>query len=463
MDWFSEKFMEDCIAEAPEAFLGRPLKLAQQQPRLGGFVPDLVFVDHLGDPLIVEVQRAALDRYHLYKCLEYRDLFAGSKGGKAPSIILVCETFAPRYEAIAATHNIEVFVIDQKTFTNKAVGNCPQSLANHLVKQSSQVTLAVSKPDTLRQYAWNQYDDLTDIYGFVCRELARCGLWEKYQRSAGSGILWQARSVLDTRDLCRRVVDPTGWCIDNLIEEPKGWVPPHLEKLTRIRKPRAVLDVFVTSKDNLSVRWFPKGANWWERSDKHDWVEAPSTEPYAYQRPENELLFVKDIYDLSTDADQYMHLPDGDEKATINSMMLALIWGMIRHIQNILSATVELEVLREFQLLKGNPIGANSLASARYEITGWRIINAKDIRVEKANERISLFNSQNKLSVETVLSTLAAELRKPVPPKGDRPTYLAKALRANGHKITAVPIRQLLSDFEEADHPDYRPFKASGA
>jgi hypothetical protein len=38
-------------------------------------------------------------------------------------------------------------------------------------------------------------------------------------------------------------------------------------------------------------------------------------------------------------------------------------------------------------------------------------------------------------------------------PKGDVPYSLAKACRSKGYKITAVPIKQLLSDLETVRHP----------
>ncbi len=68
---FTERFMEDCLTEAPTAFLPEISELLSRQESLGGFRPDLVFRDREGRTCIVELQLHALDRTHLYKCLEY--------------------------------------------------------------------------------------------------------------------------------------------------------------------------------------------------------------------------------------------------------------------------------------------------------------------------------------------------------------------------------------------------------
>lgn len=456
MDWFSEKFIEDCVAEAPEAFLGRKVWLRSQQPKLGGFVPDLVFIDEFGASLIVEVQKDALDRYHLYKCLEYRDLLAAHDGGAKPEIILICETFADRYKSIVATHNVAIHVFSKEKILEMAVGNCPQSLNVHLLKSlgrsASTPKLVEEAP---RRYAWCKYDSLVDAYGFISCELGRCGLWSKVEEAtSGSDIIWTVRSILKAEHDFKDLLDPVLWRIDNLIAKPSSWIPPHLENLTRIRKPRATFEVFETSKGNLSARWYPSEAKPWDNCSVHDWVEAPETEPYAYQRPANELVFVKDIRRLSTDADQYMHLPDGDERAAINTMLLALIWAAFRHIQVILSKSVDLEVLSEFQLVTGKPASSRGLTE-RYDIVGWRIISTRDLRIEQAKERISSFSKRNNVDIDIVIKVLEEQTKIRKRSGEYQIAHVAKALRTKGYKITVIPIRQLFSDLELVSDPAY--------
>jgi hypothetical protein len=465
MDWFSEKFIEDCVAEAPEAFIGRPLRLSSQQPRLGGFIPDLILVDSSDTNVIVEVQKDALDRYHLYKCLEYRDLLAAKENGRKPEVVLICETFPDRYKNIVATHNVITHVLSREQIVEKAIANCPRALRSHLLGSPSfcepedKWKAPIGKP---RRYAWCKHDTLTDVYGFLSRELGRCGLWKKVQEVGnGADIIWTAKGILEGERLYEDLLDPVGWRIDNLIAQPTSWIPPHLENLTRIRKPRATFEVFETSKGNLSARWFPVGAEQWSRSPVHDWVKAPETEPYAYQRPANELVFIKNIRRLSTNPDHYIHLPDGDERATLNTMLLALVWSIFKHVQTTLSTTVDLEALSEFQLIAGEPANDDRVIE-RYDIVGWRIVSTHDLRIEEAKQRISSFAAETKVDVKTVLQTFEEQLKRNRHPKEDHLAQLAKALRMKGHKITVTPIRQLFSDLELASDQAYLACIASG-
>jgi len=462
MNWFTEKFMEDCIAETPEVFMGRPMQLESQQPKLGGFIPDLIFSDPSGTKIIVEVQKFALDRRHLYKCLEYRDLLATEDGGKRPIVALVCEALPEKYQSIIATHNIEVYTLDREQFIERAITYCPRSLKKHLVRSIAdepdlQTTLTQPK---IRRYGWNHLDTLTEIYDFAIQELAQCKDWPDLQKQfENDSVLWNARFVLEERHVFSDLLDPTEWRIDNLIAKPTRWVPPHLAELTRIRKPKAFFEVFETSKNNLSVRWYPKNETPWENS-LHDWVEAPSTEPYAYQRPANELLFIKDIRSFDPQPNSYIWRADGEERAALDTISLGLIWAMIKHIQKRLSATVELDVLSEFELLVDKPTETDSL-NQRHDIIGWRVISTSALQAEQAQQRILSFSNQHGIDVSIVLQALEGKLKQPNTSKGDLPTYLAKALRTQGYKTTAAPIRQLLDDLKTAKHPEYCKLTAS--
>jgi len=270
MNWFSEKFMEDCIAEAPAAFIKRRLKLHTQQRRIGGFVPDLILKDEDNRTVIIEIQKNALDRHHLYRCLEYRDILS-EKEGELPEIILVCENIADRFVKITDTHKISVCVLNREEFVSIAVQHCPASLRSHLLGSYVPQKPTLS-PNKFRAFGWYEYEELADIYAFTVSELARTGL-DKKMRDYAQRIIWNAKQVLDGPHELELVLDPRHWRIDNLVEKPLGWVPPSQTGFTRIRKPRAKLDLFVTSKGNLSVRWYPDIESW-ERNVPFDWIEA---------------------------------------------------------------------------------------------------------------------------------------------------------------------------------------------
>ena len=66
---YSEKLVENTIKDFPFELLGEQLIFMEQQPKLAGFRPDLLFIDQKQQPVIVEVQIDALDRNHLYRSL----------------------------------------------------------------------------------------------------------------------------------------------------------------------------------------------------------------------------------------------------------------------------------------------------------------------------------------------------------------------------------------------------------
>ena len=71
---FSEKVMEDAIAQNPQKYIGESgLKLLYRQYRVGNYIFDLLFIDKYGTKLIVELQKGTLDRTHTYKILDYYD------------------------------------------------------------------------------------------------------------------------------------------------------------------------------------------------------------------------------------------------------------------------------------------------------------------------------------------------------------------------------------------------------
>lgn len=216
--------MEDCLAEAATQLLGRTLMLKSQQRRVRGFIPDLIFSDPSGKSVIVEVQQFALDRHHLYKCLEYRDLLAIEEGAQ-PEVILVCESYPPRYEQIIATHGIELRILDREMLIEAAVSYCPNSLRSHLLRPARAPQTSVEAVETIpRRYQWSPYDSLADIYLFASSELARCGLWKKYRYDQRSrGIFMEAQQVLESENYLNAITDPARWNIDKLALKVDGF------------------------------------------------------------------------------------------------------------------------------------------------------------------------------------------------------------------------------------------------
>lgn len=447
LGWFTEKFLEDCIAEAPTVFLGRSLTLLKQQPKIGGFIPDLLFTDILGQKVIVEVQKNALDRHHLYRCLEYRDSISEIYNENTPEIVLVCENFPERYTRIAKTHNVIVIEISREKIIENACLHCPSSLLRHLTTNNNvddQKRHELESPK-LEPYRWSEHQSLSDVYGSVMEEMGRCGYSETAQRGNFGEILYKAQCLLEGSRGFNELLDPTGWRIEGLIGKPDKYVPKNIEDYIRIRKPRAEIHMLVTSKDNLSVRWRPIetkfNGKWY-----FDWAVPPSEEPYAYQRPQNEILFIRDIGLISPDPDNYIHHHDGDQEAAFHSMLLALIWAMLSHIKSTLGRTLEIHFEDEFELITEKETHSHNEEFSRGGkiITGWRIIDKKSKEIEDATDRTDNFSKSTGIELESIFNLMKEIIKKPF--KGDIESCIAKELRNVGYKITVTPIRILFSD-----------------
>lgn len=455
MDWFTEKFMEDCIAEAPEAFLKREMTLRARQPRVRGFIPDLIFSEGGGGVTIVEVQKDALDRYHLYRCLEYRDmLYEENPTLPIPVVAIVCEQLPDKYKGIIKTHNVQLFHYERDEIVAMAIRACPGALEKHLAAHRPFEDVASPRNEKMRPYKWRKYDSLADVYEYTVRELSRCDAWDSL--SVGNryhDIMFMAKDLLEGRRRYGDLLDPEEWRVDNLKSQSNKWAPPHLAQLARIRKPRATAYVYMTSKGNLSVRWYPSGATGWQRDGVHDWVKAPEIEPYVYQRPGNELLFIKDIDRFWVDCDSHMHVRGGEDHAAIHSMMLGLIWSSIQHLYNMVSKSIDLEILSEFQLMTGSSAEEDDFWNRR-DVVGWRIIDSSDLEREAAAERIEKFESTHGVSRKLVIEKIEL-ITSQNSARGDPVNRVVKMLREIGHKISAAPIRSLLDDLKLMGHPDY--------
>jgi len=118
---YREKLLEEFIRDFPLEFLNESLVLVSQQQTIRGFRPDLIFRDSEGRLVIVEVQLHALDRHHLYRTLEYRDLLMEATGCGEPRIILFCNVIRPMHERLLLTHRIARITVNKEDFLAKAL------------------------------------------------------------------------------------------------------------------------------------------------------------------------------------------------------------------------------------------------------------------------------------------------------------------------------------------------------
>ncbi|MGA9137019.1 MAG: hypothetical protein WBZ39_03670, partial [Methylovirgula sp.] len=195
--------MEDCIHADPSAFLGKDVSVRSRQPRIGGFVPDLVLADAKDNLIILEIQQNALDRYHLYKSLEYRDLFAEQENCHPPQIILLCESMHDRFRRLLETHNIQLLQITRSQFIKTAIEKTPNVVSNYLSNDcsfspSEAISKAVGKIE-FKPLDWGYRIKPSDVLAHLYAELGRLGIdIDAVPRSYYKGIYWDVSNLLDS-------------------------------------------------------------------------------------------------------------------------------------------------------------------------------------------------------------------------------------------------------------------------
>lgn len=98
----TERDMADIVIEHAEKLLGEPLTLLDRNVWIGRYELDLLFIDRHGAKLIVELQRGSLDRYHLYKVLDYYDEYKRRHPDEFVEVLVVANLISPeRKERLA--------------------------------------------------------------------------------------------------------------------------------------------------------------------------------------------------------------------------------------------------------------------------------------------------------------------------------------------------------------------------
>ncbi len=91
----TERQMADVVVSNSGELLGEPLELLARNHWIGRYELDLLFRDRHGAHLIVELQRGALDRYHLYKVLDYYDEFKDRHKDTFVEVMIVANIISP--------------------------------------------------------------------------------------------------------------------------------------------------------------------------------------------------------------------------------------------------------------------------------------------------------------------------------------------------------------------------------
>jgi hypothetical protein len=456
---FDEMFMEDCIEEAPSVFLGCELEVSERQQRLGGFRPDIVGT-YQGETWIVEIQQRALDRVHLYKCLEYRDLLKERDKIESVKLVVVCNTIEEKYLPSAKTHGVEVVAIDREKFVELAAQFCPKSIAKFFKRRELPEIVTTPRSmakHTFRPLGWTGHHTVFDILEHIHSECGRTGTdlgtlrVEKYW-----SILHQVNDLIgrDWRHSLSEIVSPENWNVDKLVSQPKEWQPDFLKGITRIRKPVIEVQAFVTIKDNLSIIWWPKTPNYDHHSmyNVGDWARWPGESTYGWTRPSNELVFIRDIDRLHPGRISHRFESDTCNWDVLDELFIALIKASYDWLCNSLSAVVDVEKITdfEFELIDPSPTDfessrANDIWKPK-RIVGWSIYNIETRRREQERRWIENFENEYKVSLKRVVdayNTCLSRGRNRV--ASNRTRYIATEFEKDGIALSKAQLDQIIA------------------
>lgn len=440
---FSEKFMEDCIYAAPAAFAGEDLKIVSRQVRLNGFVPDLILTDVEGRTVILEIQMNALDRYHLYKSLEYRDLWTLQERDKAPRIILLCETMDDRFVPLVKTHGIELLQIDREEFIKTAIKHTPEIVAASLAGESIIKVECEKLPKTLKlefiPFDWGYRTNPSDVLAHLSKEFGRLGIdVNQLPRRYYGTIYWEVCNFLD-QELERSLETlwtPGAWKHDVL--KKRGSRELNWSPYEKISKPRIKICPYMTQKGNLSVTWAPSNA---ESSDC-EWSWWPSGGSYGWDRPNNEILFFREVSHLHPG----IHFSEWDDRVNfdvLDGIFIAVIKTCFDHLVNLLRVAFDVELVNNIELDLVEVFEEGEDRFGRKHVVGWRIYNVEQRARRNSDIWVSNFAAEHGFTLDRFASecrSLSFDCKKK---NLNVDRGVCNNLKKDGFKITEGKVREI--------------------
>jgi hypothetical protein len=441
---FCEKFMEDCVHAAPAAFAGEDLKIVSRQVRLNGFVPDLILTDSEGRVVILEIQMNALDRYHLYKSLEYRDLWALQEPGMVPRVILLCETMDGRFEPLIRTHGIELLQIDRGKFIRTAIQHTPStvaaSLANGAVASAEERESSAGKPKLeFIPFDWGYRTNPSDVIAYLSKEFGRLGIdIDELPRRYYGTIYWDVCNFLDEeleRSL-KTLWTPGAWKHELLKQRGSkelGWSP-----YEKISKPRIAICPYITQKGNLSVTWEPSDSE----SLDSEWAWWPSGASYGWDRPNNEILFLREVGHLNP----RIHLSEWDDRVNydvLDGIFVAIIKTCFDHLVRLLRVAFEVELINDIELDLVEICDQKADKFGRTHVVGWRIFNVEARTRRNSDIWISNFAAEYGFSLDRFASECRSISFSSKSKNVNLDRGVSNNLKRDGFKITEGKVREI--------------------
>jgi hypothetical protein len=440
---FSERFMEDCIHASPTAFLGEKVEVSARQKRIGKFIPDLILKNENGTILIVEIQQKALDRYHLYKSLEYRDLVLGENDTPDVRIILFCETLDDRFRQLLKTNKIELIEMDREQFISIAVRQTPSIVTKHLLSETEEPGSGQGSDSIkleFRPLTWGLRSSPTDILAHLHGEFGRLGIdVDKLPRRYYSQIYWDICNLLDddAKHALGKIWLPDAWNYERLLTDSKESFAREAQKT--LKKPRISISPHVTKKGNLSLVWWPTD---YDRAEC-DWNWWPGDGTLGWNRPNNELFFVREVDRLNPG----LYFSQWDDRVNydvLDGIFIGLLKASIDHFVSVCRIFFDVELYNDIEVdLSGpEPVPGNMFPDRC--IVGWRIYNLEERKRRNEDEWLANFDKEYGFTIDhfSECYRIASVVDSKSTPNAVR--KVTSELKKCGHRISEGGVRAIV-------------------
>jgi hypothetical protein len=442
--------MEDCICASPSAFLGQEVEIVARQKRIRSFVPDLIVKNRNNEILIIEIQQRALDRYHLYKSLEYRDLILTNSGG-AVRIVLFCETMDARFRELLKTHSIELITMERNKFISMAVCHTPEIITSHLTAEPAEESAEASEEEIRLEFKpldWSARASPSHVLAHLYKEFGRLNLGvENIPRTYYQQIYWDVCNLLDEdfRNAIEKLWLPSAWNYDRLLEHKSGG--NSIRQQTSLKRPRISISPFITQKGNLSVVWWP--TNFDRGDDDCDWIWWPGDHTAGWSRPNNELFFIREVSHLNPG----LHFSEWDDRVNydvLDGIFIGLVKVSLDHFLNVCRVFFDVELVSDIELdLSGPEAVPGNMFPDRY-ITGWRFYSLEERKRRNEDEWIANFEKNYGFTVDKFSQFYRiASFQPGVKLVVNVVRKITQDLKKSGHKITEGVVQQIIEKIKK--------------
>lgn len=160
-------------------------------------------------------------------------------------------------------------------------------------------------------HGWFEHRSAGDYAAHVRHEFGRLGIEDSDLPGPVGEVYWSLQCHRDNEYALEDMLTPAAWdlvALQERIDEARK----RFTQLNEFPRPRALVHPYVTSKGNLSVVWRPRPIE--RHSEQNDWAIPISAYTPSYQRPTNELIFIRGV--------QYLRSWIGDAKSRLRARRL---------------------------------------------------------------------------------------------------------------------------------------------